>query len=77
MGNVKIKASLCLINQAPRYEDVWGSGGIDPPLLIWALDGGKWSASRPGRFPLVYNFFFVVEDEGKSQLGREQRLKIR
>jgi hypothetical protein len=26
----------------------WGSGGVAPPLLISALDGGKWSASRPG-----------------------------
>jgi hypothetical protein len=27
-----------------------GSGGIDPPFLTYALDGGQWSASRPGRF---------------------------
>jgi hypothetical protein len=25
----------------------WGSGGIAPCIL---LDGGEWSASRPGRF---------------------------
>jgi hypothetical protein len=27
-----------------------GSGGIAPPFLISALDGGEWSASRPCRF---------------------------
>jgi hypothetical protein len=26
------------------------SGGIAPPFLTTALDGGEWSASRPGRF---------------------------
>jgi hypothetical protein len=29
---------------------VWGSGGIAPPFLTSALDGGEWSASRPGRY---------------------------
>jgi hypothetical protein len=28
----------------------WRSVGIGPPLLTSALDGGDWSASRPGRF---------------------------
>jgi hypothetical protein len=28
----------------------WGSGGIVPYSLISALDGGEWSASRPGHF---------------------------
>jgi hypothetical protein len=32
-----------------RHEDVWGSGGTVPPFLTTALDGGEWSASRPGR----------------------------
>jgi hypothetical protein len=27
-----------------------GSGGIAPPFLTSALDGGEWSASLPGRF---------------------------
>jgi hypothetical protein len=27
----------------------WESGGIAPPLLTSALDGGDWSASHPGR----------------------------
>jgi hypothetical protein len=30
--------------------ETWGSGGIAPPFLTSALDGGEWSASRPGRF---------------------------
>jgi hypothetical protein len=29
---------------------IWGSGGIAPPFLTPALDGGEWSALRPGRF---------------------------
>jgi hypothetical protein len=32
------------------HEDMWGSGGIAPPFLTSALDGGEWSASRPGTF---------------------------
>jgi hypothetical protein len=36
--------------EAPRHEDVWGSGCIAPPFLASALDGDNWSASRPGRF---------------------------
>jgi hypothetical protein len=31
-------------------EAYWGSGGIAPHFLTSALDGGEWSASRPGRF---------------------------
>jgi hypothetical protein len=27
---------------------VWESGGIDPPFLTSALDGGEWPASHPG-----------------------------
>jgi hypothetical protein len=33
-----------------RHEVVWGSGGITPPLLTSATDGGEWSTSRLGRF---------------------------
>jgi hypothetical protein len=29
---VKIKCSLSLINEAPRHEDVWRSGGKAPPF---------------------------------------------
>jgi hypothetical protein len=28
----------------------WGSGGRSTQSLTSALDGGEWSASRPGRF---------------------------
>jgi hypothetical protein len=28
-----VKVNLCLINYAPRYEDVWEIGGIDPRTL--------------------------------------------
>jgi hypothetical protein len=37
-------------NWAPRHEGVLGNGGIAPLTLTSALDGGEWSASRPGRF---------------------------
>jgi hypothetical protein len=47
---VKAKLSLCLINEAPRYEGIRGNGGIDPQLSISALEGGEWSASGPVRF---------------------------
>jgi hypothetical protein len=30
--------------------ETWGSGGIAPPFLASALDGGEWSASLLGRF---------------------------
>jgi hypothetical protein len=40
--------SMCLIkHQAIKAH--W-SGGIAPPLLTSAVDGGEWSPSRPGRF---------------------------
>jgi hypothetical protein len=47
---VKVNSSLCLVNYAPRQEDVSGSGGIAPPFLNSALYGGEWPVSRPGRF---------------------------
>jgi hypothetical protein len=28
----------------------WRNGGVAPHILASALDGGEWSASRPGRF---------------------------
>jgi hypothetical protein len=48
IGLIKAKLFLCLINQALCYEDTRGSGGVAPPFLNSALDGGEWSASRPG-----------------------------
>jgi hypothetical protein len=44
------KLSLCLINYVLCHEDILGSGGIGPPFLTPALDGGEWSASRLGHF---------------------------
>jgi hypothetical protein len=35
--HIKIKLSLCLINQALWHEDIRGSGGITPPFLTSAL----------------------------------------
>jgi hypothetical protein len=29
---------------------MWEGGGIAPPLLTPALDGGEWSDSHPGHF---------------------------
>jgi hypothetical protein len=49
---IKIKLSLCfLFNRAPRHEGLleeWRHSSTHS--LTWALDGGEWSASRPGRF---------------------------
>jgi hypothetical protein len=35
------KVFLSLINYLPRHEALWGSGGIAPPFLTWALDRGE------------------------------------
>jgi hypothetical protein len=47
---IKVKLSLCLINSALCHEDICGTGGIAPPFLTSALDGGEWSASRTCHF---------------------------
>jgi hypothetical protein len=47
---LKLMLSLCLINQAPRQEHIWGSGSVAPQFLNSALDRGEWSPSRPGHF---------------------------
>jgi hypothetical protein len=45
----KVKLSLCF-NWAPRHERVMGEWMYSSShSLISALDGGEWSASRPGR----------------------------
>jgi hypothetical protein len=38
------------INRAPRHEGVLESGGMTTHFFTSALDGGEWSASRPGRY---------------------------
>jgi hypothetical protein len=35
----KVNLAMCLFNEAPRQEDVWGSEGMIPPLLTLAVDG--------------------------------------
>jgi hypothetical protein len=52
-----------VLNYAPLHEDVWGSGCIDPVILISAVVGGEWSASRPG--PL-----YPEENNPRYPLGR-------
>jgi hypothetical protein len=48
--NVKVKLSLCF-NSAPRHDGVLGEWRYSSThSLTSALDGGEWSASRPGRF---------------------------
>ena len=44
LGSVKVKSSCA------RYEGVRGNEGIAAQLLISALSGSEWSASRLGRF---------------------------
>jgi hypothetical protein len=43
LGKVKVKLSLHFTNSAPRHEDVWGSGFIDPSFLdlgtSWSFGG--------------------------------------
>jgi hypothetical protein len=48
--NQWVKLSLCF-NWSPRYEDVMREWSYrSTHSLTSALDGGEWSASRPGRF---------------------------
>jgi hypothetical protein len=48
---VKVKLSLCILNRATRYEDILGEQRYSSThSFTSALDGGEWSASRPGRF---------------------------
>jgi len=49
---VKVKLSLCF-NEAPRHDGVLGEWRYSYAYsLTSALDGGEWSASRPGRFTI-------------------------
>jgi hypothetical protein len=49
---VKVKLSVCLINEAPHHEDTWGSGGTAPSFFMSALNGGEQSASNLSHFTL-------------------------
>jgi hypothetical protein len=44
-----IVTTRCTRDGEPEYR-MGGSGGIAPPFLTSALDGGEWSASRPCHF---------------------------
>jgi hypothetical protein len=51
--SVVVKAEVNLsahFNWAPRHEGVLGEWRYNSHSSTSALDGGKWSASRPGRF---------------------------
>jgi hypothetical protein len=39
VNKVEFPSVLC-------HEAIWSNGGMSPPLLTSALDGGEWSASR-------------------------------
>jgi hypothetical protein len=39
-----------LLNEAPHHEDVWERKEYLHASLISAVEGGEWSASRPGQF---------------------------
>jgi hypothetical protein len=68
-GKDNVKLSRYLINQSTRHEDVWRDGGIASSFLTSAIDGGEYSASRPGkslRYPLYGRL-------GGLQSGSERR----
>jgi hypothetical protein len=52
---VKVKLSLDLTNQAPRHEDIRGTGGTAPLLLTSVLDEGELSASHSCQFTHLGN----------------------
>jgi hypothetical protein len=50
-GKVKVNVILSLyLTKHQAMKTYWRSGSIAPHILISALDGGAWSASRPGHF---------------------------
>jgi hypothetical protein len=49
VNSLKLKLSLYLIKHC-ALEDLQESGGIAPPFLTSALDGGEWLASSSKRF---------------------------
>jgi hypothetical protein len=46
-GKIRVKLSLCLINEALCHEYIWKSGGIAPTFLTSVLDVGGWLTSGP------------------------------
>jgi hypothetical protein len=49
----KVKLSLCLINEAPPHEDVWGSGDIALPFLPWHYMEANGQLHAPATLPPV------------------------
>jgi hypothetical protein len=49
--------SLCLINYAVLYEDLWWTGGIAPQFLILTSDGAEWSAALTPEKRPCYLFY--------------------
>jgi hypothetical protein len=47
---VKVKLSLCFLTEHHAMKAYWGWRYNYTHSLSSALDGGEWSASRPGRF---------------------------
>jgi hypothetical protein len=52
-------------DQAPGQEDVRGNAGMLHALTS-ALDGDKWSASRPGQTKMVHKFGLDTVGKAKS-----------
>jgi hypothetical protein len=67
---------VCVLNQAPRHEDVWGERKYSSKhTLTLALDGGVWSASRPSR--LTWGTRRIREQVGpRAGLGIVLKRKI-
>jgi hypothetical protein len=65
--------SLCLISQAQCHEDIWESGGIDPPFLASAL-----GVSRPGRFNAGTHYIggWVDPRAGLKAVGKRKILPL-
>jgi hypothetical protein len=49
----KVKGKVVpVLNEGPCHENIWGSEGIAPHILILGSNGGEWSASHPDLFTL-------------------------
>jgi hypothetical protein len=62
---VKVKSSLC--SEYHAVKAYWGIEGMAPHILSLAVDGGEWSASRPGCFtpgkraPVIHRIGSLVD----------------
>jgi hypothetical protein len=45
-----VRCITCALTEHHTMKTCWGSGGVASHIFTSALDGGKWSASRPGCF---------------------------